>query len=68
MNADIHLHRASLPTRKVTVHLLWDGGKPQDYYAPAVIVEASEGVPPYHLYKISDYIRSRTAPIRSACS
>jgi hypothetical protein len=42
-----------MPTRKVTINLLWDGGKPQDYYAPDVIVEASEGVRPYP-YKISD--------------
>jgi hypothetical protein len=53
MNADIHLRRVAMPTRKVTVHLLWDGGKPQDYYAPVVIVEAGEGVRPYP-YKISD--------------
>jgi hypothetical protein len=62
MNADIHLRRVSMPTRKVTIHLLWDGGKPQDYYASDVIVEASEGV---RLYP--NIIRSRTAPIRSAC-
>jgi hypothetical protein len=53
MNADIHLRRVSIPTRKVTIHLLWDGGKPQDYYAPYVIVQAGEGSPPYP-YKISD--------------
>jgi hypothetical protein len=53
MNADIHLRRVAMPTRKVTVHLLWDGSKPLDYYSPAVIVEASEGVPPYP-YKVSD--------------
>jgi hypothetical protein len=53
MNADIHLRKVSMPTRKVTIHLLWDGGKPQDYYAPNVIVEAGEGVRPYP-YKISD--------------
>jgi len=52
MNADIHLRKVSMPTRKVAVHLRWDGGESQDYYAPAVIVEASEGVPPYP-YKIS---------------
>ena len=52
MNADIHLRKVSMPTRKVTIHLRWDGGESQDYYAPAVIVEASEGVPPYP-YKIS---------------
>jgi hypothetical protein len=53
MNADIHLRRVSMPTRKVTIHLHWVGGKPQDYYAPEVIVEISEGVRPYP-YKISD--------------
>jgi hypothetical protein len=53
MNADIHLRRVAMPTRKVTVHLLWDGSKPLDYYSPAVIVEAREGVPPYP-YKVSD--------------
>jgi hypothetical protein len=53
MNADIHLPKVSIPTRKVTIHLLWDGGKPQDYYSPEVIVEAGEGVRPYP-YKISD--------------
>ena len=53
LNADIHLRRVAMPTRKVTVHLLWDGGEPQDYYAPVIIVEASEGVPPYP-YKISN--------------
>ena len=53
MNADIHLRKVSMSTRKVTIHLLRDGGKPQDYYAPNVIVEAGEGVPPYP-YKISD--------------
>ncbi|HSZ02382.1 MAG TPA: carboxypeptidase-like regulatory domain-containing protein [Terriglobales bacterium] len=53
MNADIHLRKVSIPTRTVTIHMLWDGGKPQNYYAPIVIVEAGEGVPPYP-YKISD--------------
>jgi hypothetical protein len=53
MNADIHLPKVSIPTRKVTIHLLWDGGKPQDYYSPDVIVEAGEDVRPYP-YKISD--------------
>ncbi|MGA9963657.1 MAG: carboxypeptidase-like regulatory domain-containing protein [Terriglobales bacterium] len=57
MNADIHLRKVSMPTRKVTVHLQWDGGKLQDYYAPIVIVEASEGAPPYP-YQISDWAYS----------
>jgi hypothetical protein len=57
MNADIHLRKVSMPTREVTIHLLWDGGKLQDYYAPVVIVEASEGVPPYP-YQISDWAYS----------
>jgi hypothetical protein len=57
MNADIHLRSTLMPTRNVTVRLFWDDGKPEDYYSPAVIVEASEGQPPYP-FKISDGIYS----------
>ena len=45
LNADIHLP-AALPTRKLFVHLLWNGRRPADYYTPNVIVE-TEGQRPH---------------------
>ena len=49
------------------IYLLWDGGKPQDYYTPEVIVEISEGVRPYP-YKISDGAYSLSLLLNAKCT
>lgn len=52
-NADIHLRRALMPIRKLTVRLLWDGLDSRNYYPPNIVVKASEGTPPYP-HKLSE--------------
>jgi hypothetical protein len=46
--------RNGAPTRKVTVQLLWGKRTPSDYYAPQVIIAASEGRIPYPLRIVQD--------------
>jgi hypothetical protein len=46
LNADIHVSNP-LPTRQITLRLAWNGRRPQDFYPPAVIVEASKGMKPF---------------------
>jgi hypothetical protein len=45
-NADIHVSDP-LPTRPVTLRLVWGSERPQDYYPPQVIVKASRGAEPF---------------------
>ncbi len=46
LNADIHVGNP-LPTRQITLRLLWDGKVPEKFYPPQVIVEASTGTQPH---------------------
>ncbi len=43
-NADIQLPESAVPTRKLMVRLVWDGPKPDDYYAPQIMGQATQGV------------------------
>jgi len=36
-----------LPTRQITVRLVWDGRRPEDFYPPQVVVNASAGKNPF---------------------
>lgn len=45
-DADIQV-KDPIATRKITVHLHWNGRIPTDYYPPQVIIQASEGANPY---------------------
>jgi hypothetical protein len=44
--ADIHVG-GPLPTRRISVRLLWGDRNPQDFYPPQVLVHASRGVNPF---------------------
>jgi hypothetical protein len=45
-NANIHV-RNPLPTRQITVRLIWGDKSSQDFFSPQVIAKATRGVAPY---------------------
>jgi hypothetical protein len=45
-DADIHVSDP-LPTRQITVHLIWGGKQPEDFFPPQLIVSANHGKNPF---------------------